>query len=363
MKRSILGLGIILTILFIAGIASYRIQGAPEQALIPWGMMVVGYTFFALASGGVFDSMAVRILRGGKDLGEDTIVTLAWSSLALLIPGVILVFSDILHPEKSYHFYLSFNPESRIAWNAILYTLYGLGVVSFIVYTIVMGKGVDSIAKRIALATLVFSLLLEANLGMAYGVNIAIPAWYTAMAPILFIAVSLVLGSAFTILTLKLEDKPIIKDYTEELRYTILATLFIIGWSLVSMAGWGDAKEAALRILTRLPEAGFFWIGYILTGVIAPLILASKTRTLAALAAITGIALYLAVPFNYVPQETRLEVNPLYSLLAQASGASIELTHYILSYEALAFIGGIGVWLILQLLRSRVIQVISLKQD
>ncbi len=356
MRYPILGLGIILTILFIAGIAGYRIQGAPEQALLPWGTMVVGYTFFALASGGVFDSMAIRLLREGRGLGGDVIGALAWSSLALLIPGVILVFSDILHPGKSYHFYLSFNPESRIAWNAVLYTLYGLGVIAFIVYTMIMGKGVNTTSKRIALATLFFSLLLEANLGMAYGVNIAVPAWYTAMAPILFISASLVLGSAFTILTLRLEGKQIIKDYIEELRYAILATLFIIGWSLVSMSGWGDAKETALRILTRLPEAGFFWIGYILVGVVTPLILSNRTKTIAALAAIIGVALYLVVPFNYIPQETRLEVNPFYNLLSEASGIHVELTSYILSYETLAFIGGAGVWLIIQILRVRVIQ-------
>lgn len=345
-------LGTILSAAFIAGIVLYRVGDTGEQALIPWGMMVVGYVFFALASGGVFDSMAIRLLRGNDEV-EEHAGLLAWSSLALLIPGVILVFSDVLHPLAAPYFYLSFNPESRIAWNAVLYLLYGAGLLLFIILLRRRGR-VDGLVRRVAVATLAFSLLLEANLGMAYGVNVAVPAWYVSMAPILFIAASLAIGSGFTILTLKLAQAGgrLIAEYAEEVRYTVLAMAFIVGWSLVSMAAWGDAKVAAEEILSGT-GAPAFWLGFALAGVIAPLAIARRSPTLAGVLAIIGVAVYLAVPFNYIPQEVRLDSNPLYGLLQEAGPVEASLWGYIASPETLAFLGGVGVWLLLLTLHNR----------
>ncbi len=352
--------GIILAFLFIVGIALYRAGEGGEQALIPWGMMVVGYVFFALASGGVFDSMAIRLLRGDEE-AETHAGLLAWSSLALLVPGIILVLSDVLHPTAAPYFYLSLNPESRIAWNAVLYLLYGGGLLAFTLLVHLRGAS-GPLARRIAAITLAFSLLLEANLGMAYAVNVAVPAWYASMAPILFVAIGFAIGSGFTILTLRLAGvtTSLLRDYAGELRYTLLAVVFIAGWSLVGMAAWGDAKATAVEVVAGR-VAPVFWLGFTVTGVLVPLVIASRRPIAAGLLAILGLALYLAVPFNYAPQATRLEVNPFYMLLAHAGPAEAGLWGYIVSPETLAFIGGLGVWLLLVVHRGRVLGVLGLR--
>ncbi|MCE4602373.1 MAG: polysulfide reductase NrfD [Desulfurococcales archaeon] len=352
--------GVILVILFIVGIAMYRAGGGGEQALIPWGMMVVGYIFFALASGGVFDSMAIRLLRGDKDI-EAHAGLLAWSSLALLAPGIVLVFSDVLHPGAAPYFYLSFNPESRIAWNAVLYLLYGGGLLAFTILVHLKGPTVP-LARSIAAATLAFSLLLEANLGMAYAVNVAVPAWYASMAPILFIALGFAMGSGFTILTLRLasEGSVIAREYAEELRYTLLAAAFIAGWSLVGMAAWGDARTTVVEVVMG-GVAPIFWLGFVLVGVLAPLAIASRRPPVAGLLAILGLAVYLAIPFNYTPQAARLKVNPFYMLLAQSGPVEAGLWEYVASPETLAFIGGLGVWLLLVLYRGKVLGILGLQ--
>ncbi|MEB3773645.1 MAG: polysulfide reductase NrfD [Desulfurococcales archaeon] len=353
--RVALIISLILTVLFIIGIAGYRTSTAGEQAFIPWGMMVVGYVFFALASGGVFDSMAIRLyLIGDKKLeGEARIVS--WSALALLVPGVILVFSDILHPLASYHFYTGFNPESRIAWNAVLYLIYGGALILYIV--LVLRDGVYGRAKIVGLIALAASLLLEANLGMAYGVNIAVPAWYASMAPILFISASLALGSAFTIIIARLDSlgDHVGEGYSRELRYALVAFIFVVGWSLVSMASWGDARLVAEEILVG-SVAPVFWVITVLLGVVTPVILSRRAPLPAALLAILGIAVFLSIPFNYTPQAVRLEANPLYNLLAEGAEYTPGIAGYLTTPETLAFIGGLGVWLLVQLVGRRVFE-------
>ncbi len=354
-------IGALLTVAFMAGIAGYRVMGEATQDLIPWGMMVAGYVFFALASGGVFDSMAFRMLSGERGISESEVKALAWGSIALLLPGIILVFADILHPEAFYYFYTSFQAESRIAWNAVLYLVYAAAAFLFLVHILRGGFNPESRRTRLLLAAgMIASLVLEANLGMAYGINIAVPAWYASMAPIVFVAASLVLGSAFTIVIARLYGfhGRLVESYSRELRYTLLVLVFIIGWSMVAMAGWGDAKETVGYMLARMPYAAFFWVGFIAVGVIVSFILSRRNPFASAITAILGAVVYLAIVFNFIPQYARLFTNPMYNLLASSRMEEIGLYHYLVSYEALAFIGGFGLWLLLQLYGLRIAEAI-----
>ncbi len=354
-------LGFVLALAFIAGVAGYRLEAEGSGDLIPWGMMVAGYVFYALASGGVFDSMAIRILSGERLFGVREVRYLAWSSIALLVPGILLVFSDILHPERFYNFYTSFQVESRIAWNAILYLAYAAMAFLFLAYIIRRGFNPESRTVRVLLAAgLASSLLLEANLGMAYGINVAVPAWYASMAPMVFVAASLVLGSSFSILVSRFYQARagIVESYVRELRYTLLALVFIVGWSMVAMAGWGDARETVSYMISRVPYALFFWVGFVLLGVVIPSVLAGRNPSGAAVASILGIALYISVVFNFIPQYSRLFTNPMYNLLAGPRLEHVGLAGYLLSYETVAFIGGVGVWLLLQLYGLKLVEAI-----
>lgn len=370
-RAALWAFSLVLTLLMAAGIAAYRVHTGDEQAVIPWGMMVVGYVFFAIMSGGIADSTIITSYIIKRPRGYPELKRNIYTALAVLIPGIVLIFSDILHPARSYWFYLGFNVKSRIAWNALLYILYAGFLAALLVVLIRRGEeGAETpLAKGLAFATLVASINLEMNLGMAFGSNIAVLTWYSVYSGMLFIACAFALGGAWLALTnrIRLEGTVLEEEWgredrriAEEIAITVLTVGFVVLWGLLGLYSWGLAEGFTVEVV-KGDYAVYFWLGYVLPGFIAPLTLAtlvlSKGREgrilqLAGILAIVGIAVLLAVPYNYGGQHYRLEVNQLYGQLAAGLGEAqaYTLSEYLANPETLAFIGGFGLALLLDLI-------------
>ncbi len=370
-RAILLALASALTLAMIVGIAMYRASAGDEQAVIPWGMMVIGYVFFAIMSGGIADSSIITayIIKGPR--GYPMLRRNLYTALAVLIPGIVLVFSDILHPSNSHWFYLGFNPKSRIAWDAVLYLVYAAFLVSLVIVLIRRGEEVASpLAKALAFATLVASINLEMNLGMAFGSNIAVPAWYSVYSGMLFIACALALGAAWMALTDRVRLAGILSSeewkseerrVAAEIALTVLTVGFVVLWGLLGLYSWGLAEDFIDEVV-KGSYAGFFWLGYFVPGLLLPLAVAtlvllegrgSRLLPLTGALVIIGIAVLLAIPYGYGGQHYRLEINELYQTLAARLAEDSEaytLADYLLNPETLAFIGGFGLALLLDLI-------------
>lgn len=360
-----------LTILMVAGIAAYRVSTGDEQAIIPWGMMVVGYVFFAIMSGGVADSTIITAYIIKRSRSYPELRRNIYTALAVLVPGIVLVFSDILHPGRSYWFYLGFNIKSRIAWNALLYIIYAGFLAALLVVLIRRGEeGAEApLTKGLAFATLVASVNLEMNLGMAFGSNIAVPTWYSVYSGMLFIACAFALGGAWLALTNRVRLEGIVsaeewwredRRIAAEIAITVLTVGFVVLWGLLGLYSWGLAEGFTMEV-AKGDYAAYFWLGYVVLGFITPLALAilvllkegkGRILQLAGLLVIIGIAVLLAVPYNYGGQHYRLEVNQLYGQLALGLGdaQAYTLEEYLANPETLAFIGGFGLAILLDLI-------------
>lgn len=367
----LLALALVLTSAMIAGIAMYRASAGDEQALIPWGMMVVGYVFFAIMSGGIADSAIIRAFVLKDPSGRKTLRRNLYTALAVLIPGIVLVFSDILHPSSSHWFYLGFNPKSRIAWNAVLYLVYAAFLVSLVVVLIRRGgEATSPLAKVLAFATLVASINLEMNLGMTFGSNIAVPTWYSIYSGMLFIACAFALGAAWMALTSRVRLAGILsgeewkseeRKVATEITLTVMVVGFVVLWGLLGLYSWG-LIEGFIAEVVKGSYAGFFWLGYFVPGFLLPLALASlailkgrggRLLSLTGALVIIGVAVLLAVPYNYGGQHYRLEINELYQTIFAGIAEGSEaytLADYLLNPETLAFIGGFGLALLLDLI-------------
>lgn len=380
---ALLGVGALLTLLFIYGVYGYQTlsEASPLHALVPWGLMVTGYVFFAISSGGVFDALAIRLGIYCEEEALPLARKTLWLALALLVPGILLVFADLTHIGHSMWIYLGFNPSARIAWNGILYIVYAGFVVATLLYTIMRGE--EALAKPLGrallLGGLLASLALEYNLALAFGQNLAVPAWFSAPLGVLNIALAFMLGAAWTAIGLgevatRLTALPLerwreccVRGVSKELAGMAAAVGFLVMWSLVQQEGWGLAAVAG-DMLVSGELAGVFWLG-VLLAVAAPIALglyagAEASRPAIVAGSIAGIvgAFLLLHSLVVAGQMARLEAMPSYeALAAQAVGHEYraEALHELLAspVEAAAVVGGFGLWLLLYVIGLRILAV------
>ncbi|ABM80242.1 NrfD/PsrC family molybdoenzyme membrane anchor subunit [Hyperthermus butylicus] len=374
--------GGLLTVLFIYGIYSRQTlsEASPLHALAPWGLMVTGYVFFAISSGGVYDALAIRVAILGQREARNEIRKLLVLALALLVPGIALVFADLLHIEHSLWIYLGFNPESRIAWNGILYIVYAAFLLATMVY--VFNKGEDSLytglGKALLVGGLLASLALEYNLALAFGYNVAIPGWFAAPLGVFNIALAFMLGAAWIAIGLGVVARAASKLSLEEWRHNIpsvskelagmaLAVGFITGWMLLQQTGWGLAEKTA-EILTSGELAGLFWLS-ILLAVIVPISLgliatwrkAGAALLLASVLAVLGgfTLLHSVVAAGQVVRLEALEDYHALALHSIGENYAEEALHELLTSRAelASVIGAIGLWLLLYVLGLQILAV------
>ncbi|MBW9142063.1 MAG: polysulfide reductase NrfD, partial [Candidatus Aramenus sp.] len=106
----------------------------PNNAPIPWGLLVIGYMFFGVIGTGVstYNSLYELFNKNHKERNPFNKISLRneWLALAVLIPGWIMVFASTYKPGEAMYIYLSFRDTSRIAWNGVLYVLVGIGIIA-----------------------------------------------------------------------------------------------------------------------------------------------------------------------------------------------------------------------------------------
>ena len=154
-----------------------------ERARITWKLLVPMYSFFASIAVGL------AIIAGASELGyaRGDPRILAWEAFASLIPAWVLVYLDLGGPHKALNIITGFNKTSRIAWNVVFYTLMTLSLFWLII----------SPSQLSAIAAIVFSVLLETNLGMAYATS-SIPGW-TPLKTAEFVVAAILLGGSLTL--------------------------------------------------------------------------------------------------------------------------------------------------------------------
>ena len=387
MARKAYGLLFIISLVLLAimiyGIYEYKTmrEASPMHALAPWGLMVTGYVFFAFSSGGVYDALAIRLGLYCEEEAKHIARKTLWLALALIVPGIVLVFADLLHTGNSLWIYLGFHPSSRIAWNGVLYIVYVGFALATLVYTIRRGEEalVSRTGRALLIGGLLSSLTLEYNLSLAFRTNMAVPAWFTAPLGVFGIALAFLLGAAWTIIGLgligttltqlpqELWRKCCQKGVAKELAGMAVATGFFTAWILVQQHSWGLSKPAAHMLLAG-SLAPVFWASAILA-IAVPIMLglyaASRASRGAALAAsiatiLGGFLLYHSIVA--AGQASRLETLQTYKALAYnaVTGDSVaKALHELLASrpEALAVIGGVGLWLLLFILGLRLLAI------
>jgi len=260
-----------------------------EVHAIPWGLIVVGYTFFALVATGssIVNSLYTLFGYKGPDGVFEKIIRYGvWFSLVSIVPAWILILLDLAKPLEGFILILvSFAIESRIYWMAVLYALFGILLIVELIYMIRVKAGEGHrtfkvIELIIAGLVLLVTVLVHSNLGQVYGTMIAIPGWFGAHLAPLFIASAVLIGASGQALYIALYKwretairSAITLLYSWVYVLVILLYVFILGWVIIT--AWYSMAWISWREIIRGAFALEFWIVEILLGVIASLALAA----------------------------------------------------------------------------------------
>ncbi len=188
---------------------------------VTWGLLVVTYVFFSMASTGLAMVAALAAMFDARQFAPLikrctflSIITLvaAFSSLALEMGNPLRMIWAVP---------LNFQPGSALVWMGIFYAVcLAILVLKFSK----MHKG-DWSGEGLTRAGFVLEVLALGTLGSAFGLMAMRPAWYGSEVPALFLACGAVIGVAFAVLMNQLTYGMDAKAMPERVRQVMTGSL------------------------------------------------------------------------------------------------------------------------------------------
>lgn len=344
-------------VLLIVGIAlGIVVFGRKEVGEIAWGLLVPGYMFFAMTAAGAAVVTLSPSLFGyeGKDGELRSLRKLAlWFAAGTLLPSWFIILLDLSKPYGFIDIFVGFNPESRIAWMAVLYATTFIVLVAELIYAIVKESREGASSKTMGALVLTIigtavELMLVSNLSQVFGVVQTYPAWNGSYLVALFIACSFILGASgmgiFASIAMKgreREAKFITSYYGRMIAVASLVLAFLLFWAFLS-AYFNPESWASFSKMLRGPYAPIFWMAVAAGLVVSPLLsgIAASKRSASSLVASSVLSILSSFALLYlivvVPQTVYFEVVPgVVREVAYAPGAA----------EVLIALGGVLIWI------------------
>lgn len=255
----------------------HHVTGMNNQ--IVWGLPHVFAIFMIVAASG-----ALNVASIGSVFGRTAYKPLArlsgLTAIALLVGGLAVLVLDLGRPDRLIVAMTTYNFKSIFAWNIFLYVGF-LAVVAVYLW-MMMERGMNRFSNSVGLFAFVWRLALTTGTGLIFGFLVARQAYDAAVFAPLFIAMSFALGLAFFIIMLVkicwFEERAL-GDY-------ILAKLGrLLGIFVAALLYFTLVQHLTNLYATEhhdverfiLMEGGaitvLFWLGQIVIGGLAPLVL------------------------------------------------------------------------------------------
>jgi len=245
---------------------------------IPWGIFVPGYVFFVAASAGcVIVSLGYALGITRLELVMKRAVFLA---IVTLVAGGILILLDLGSPQKVFHFITSPNFASPMWWMSVFYILLYLTLLLIEFYFIHTHttKPLRILSVIVALS----AIAVHSTLGAIFGFAFVRTYFGGAFAPIYFILIAVVIGTALllfvTILQYKLtrttmspELHKLVLDLGKFLGVVVGLTIFFTLWR--DLAGIRSTIATTALAYEHILSTWWYWVIVILMGLIIPLFL------------------------------------------------------------------------------------------
>ncbi len=255
--------------------------------MVPWGVLISTYAFFAITSTGLVLLAAIGHAFGGTPLAP-----LGNRAVYLSIITIFSAFSIIgLELESPWRMLLynviSPNLTSNIWWMG---TLYGLAVGCMLLEFYAILTRHWSAALAIGVLGALAEVGANTNLGAVFATLSARPFWYGAQLPVYFLCSAFMSGAAaiilFTNISARMRGRSLdegsakgVRSAGKILALTIFLLIVATIWRFVSFftGGTDMARMAAMNLLAG-PMSINFWVFEIILGLVLPLFLLVGTQ-------------------------------------------------------------------------------------
>jgi len=286
--------------------------------LVPWGLWITIDQSSIAVAGGAFFLCAGVYLFGLKQY-QPIARTATFVGITGYTMAMLSLILDIGRPDRFWHSLVYWNKHSLL-WEVTMCIMLYLTVLVLEVLPILSSfewlrnhypkiaeklEGVHHYAPYLALLGLCLSMLHQSSLGAMYGVLKAHPFWFRPDVAVLFIMSAVAGGMALTVfasmLSSRLTKRAVIKEELLErvsnfIGWMMAAYLYFRFWDALSMTYTYQAgRTEGLNLLTGGTLSFNFWVGEILLGTVAPVIIlinkkarANQILRMAALALIVG---------------------------------------------------------------------------
>jgi Fe-S-cluster-containing dehydrogenase component/formate-dependent nitrite reductase membrane component NrfD len=262
----------------------------------PWGWRVAAYLWTKSVAAGAL-LVAGPLLALGLVPGPLATVAAILALVFTALTTGLLVW-DLKRPERFWRVVLTPNPRSWLVWGAYVLMAFGLLGLLWLVFAAAGGPVPGVLlwpSVVLALATAGYSALL---FGQAEGRDF----WQSPLLLPQLLGAAVVAGAALLLLVASASAAPgptLLGALRGTLLAAVLATCAVVLAELYAPHANKDVAAAA-GYLTRGPRAGGFWLGYVVLGVLAPVVLLVATAAgaplpvaaLAAIAALVGLWFY-----------------------------------------------------------------------
>jgi len=310
--------------------------------MVPWGLWItIDLSAVALGAGAFLLSAAVYLL-GIKRL-EPVARTAVFIGFIGYTMACMTLLLDIGRPDRFWHAVVFWNIHSPL-WEVTMCITFYLMVLTLEVLPILghadwvqkrwpeLGHRLESIhrfAPVLAVVGLGLSLLHQSSLGATYGVLKTRPIVYRPGMAVLFIVSAMAAGPALTVLASKISAlvspraivrEELLDQVSRFVGWVLIAYLYFRFWDTLAMNyTYEPGRNEGLRVLTSGSLAFNFWVGEILVGALAPMVILLSDRLrrrqtlhiLALLMVVGGLIAYRwdtnlvsqLVVFNMLPQD------------------------------------------------------------
>ncbi len=258
------------------------ITGMNNQVV--WGVPHVFAIFLIVAASGILNIASIASVFGISAYKPLSRLS-ALLAIGLLVGGLMVLVMDLGRPDRLIVAMTTFNFKSIFAWNIFLYTGFMFVIV---IYLWMMFEGrYNKYVPVVGMFAYAWRIILTTGTGSIFGFLVAKEAYDSAILAPLFIAMSLLFGTAIFIKTLyflrmyfDVETGEIIfKRLRKLLLYFILAVFyFTVLFHLTNLYATTHHDYEFFLLFSGEIYTYLFWIGQILFGTFVPLFLITSNK-------------------------------------------------------------------------------------
>ena len=284
-SKAILIYGIISAILIGLGVYSFFtleheghwLTGLNNQVV--WGVPHMFAIFLIIAASGVLNIASISSVFNIK-IYKPLARLSALLAIALLTGGLIVLVLDLGRPERLIVAMTTFNFKSIFAWNIFLYS--GFVVIAALYLWMMFEARYNKFSQKVGTFAFIWRVILTTGTGSIFGFLVAKEAYNGAILAPLFIALSLLLGTAIFYKVLFWMNKglniplgsEIILRFRKLLIYFTFAVFYLTILShLTNLYATKHHEYEFFLLFSGNIYTILFWIGQILIGTFIPLLI------------------------------------------------------------------------------------------